>query len=95
MAVNIFEKYGIKEVANVYFEALDADKSNGIEKGDISVGKVADIAIVDADTLYSIDAKSFKSKGKNTPFDGYEVKGKVLYTIVGGKVVVEDGELIC
>ena len=35
MAVNIFEKYGIKEVANVYFEALDSDKSNGIEKGDI------------------------------------------------------------
>lgn len=35
MAVNIFEKYGIKEVANVYFEALDADKSNGVEKGDI------------------------------------------------------------
>ena len=35
MAVNIFEKYGIKEVANVYFEALDKDESNGIEKGDI------------------------------------------------------------
>ena len=35
MAVNIFEKYGIKEVANVYFEALDSDPSNGIEKGDI------------------------------------------------------------
>lgn len=35
MAVNIFEKYGIKEVANVYFEALDADPSNNIEKGDI------------------------------------------------------------
>jgi len=65
----------------------------GIEKGDISVGKVADIAIVDADTVYNIDVKSFKSKGKNTPFDGYEVKGKVLYTIVGGKVVVEEGEL--
>ena len=35
MAVNIFEKYGIKEVANVYFEALDSDPSNGIETGDI------------------------------------------------------------
>ena len=35
MAVNIFEKYGIKEVANVYFEALDKDEANGIEKGDI------------------------------------------------------------
>ncbi|MBR5467745.1 MAG: dihydroorotase [Firmicutes bacterium] len=66
----------------------------GIEKGDISVGKVADIAIIDADTLYNIDVNTFKSKGKNTPFDGYEVKGKVLCTIVGGKVVVENGELI-
>lgn len=35
MAVNIFEKYGIKEVANVYFEALDNDESNNIQKGDI------------------------------------------------------------
>ena len=35
MAVNIFEKYGIKEVANVYFEALDNDASNNIQKGDI------------------------------------------------------------
>lgn len=35
MAVNIFEKYGIKEVANVYFIALDDDPSNGISIGDI------------------------------------------------------------
>ena len=35
MAVNIFEKYGIKEVANVYFEALDNDPSNNIQQGDI------------------------------------------------------------
>lgn len=35
MAVNIFEKYGIKEVANVYFEALADDNANGVKKGDI------------------------------------------------------------
>jgi len=35
MAVNIFDKYGIKEVANVYFEALDDDAAAGIYKGDI------------------------------------------------------------
>lgn len=35
MAVNIFERYGIKEVANVYFEALAKDASNNIEEGDI------------------------------------------------------------
>lgn len=35
MAVNIFEKYGIKEVANVYFEALADDNKGGVKKGDI------------------------------------------------------------
>ena len=35
MAVNIFDKYGIKEVANVYFEALEDDLSAGVYKGDI------------------------------------------------------------
>lgn len=35
MAVNIFDKYGIKEVANVYFEALDDDLAAGVYKGDI------------------------------------------------------------
>lgn len=35
MAVNIFDKYGIKEVANVYFEALDDDIAAGVYKGDI------------------------------------------------------------
>ena len=35
MAVNIFDKYGIKEVANVYFEALDDDPRAGVYKGDI------------------------------------------------------------
>ena len=33
--VNIFEKFGLKEVANVYFEALTAERENGIEAGDI------------------------------------------------------------
>ena len=35
MAINIFEKYGIKEVANVYFEALAAEPKNNIKEGDI------------------------------------------------------------
>ena len=35
MAVNIFDKYGIKEVANVYFEALEDDLQAGVYKGDI------------------------------------------------------------
>ena len=58
----------------------------GIESGNIVEGGLADITLVDLDKEYKIDAKTFKSKGKNTPFDGWKVKGKVVKTIVEGKV---------
>ncbi len=72
---------------------INPAKVLGIDKGDISEGKIADIAIIDPEEVYKIDASKFESKGKNTPFDGYEVKGKVLYTIVGGKTVFEKGTI--
>lgn len=55
--------------------------------GDISKGHVADIAIIDLNESYVIDSQKFYSKGKNTPFNGYEVKGVVTHTLVNGKVV--------
>lgn len=58
----------------------------GLECGSLQVGGLADITLVDLDKEYKIDAQSFKSKGKNTPFDKWEVKGKVCATIVEGKV---------
>lgn len=59
----------------------------GIEKGVLEVGGVADIAIIDPDEVYQINAQEFYSKSKNSPFHGRQVKGKVKYTIVNGKVV--------
>jgi len=59
----------------------------GIDKGSLEVSKVADIVIVDPDVEYEIDVNDFVSKGKNTPFNGYKVKGKVVRTICGGKTV--------
>ena len=59
----------------------------GLDRGVIEVGKVADIAITDIDEKYVIDSSSFESMGKNTPFNGFEVYGKVIDTIVNGKVV--------
>ena len=49
----------------------------GLESGSLQVGGLADITLVDLNKKYKIDAKSFKSKGKNTPFDKWEVKGNV------------------
>lgn len=65
----------------------------GINKGNLSVGSVADIAIADPNKEYAIDVNKMVSKAKNTPFGGRNVKGKVLYTIVAGDVVVDNGEL--
>lgn len=59
----------------------------GIDKGSLEVSKVADIVIVDPNAEYEIDVNDFVSKGKNTPFNGYKVKGRVVRTICGGKTV--------
>ena len=59
----------------------------GIPKGTLDEGKIADITIINPDKEYTIDVKTFESKGKNTPFDGYKVSGEVEYTILNGKVV--------
>lgn len=57
------------------------------DRGNIAPGHVADIAIIDTQASYIIDGQKFKSKGKNTPFNGYEVYGVVDHTLVDGKVV--------
>ncbi len=58
----------------------------GLEGGEIRVGGVADLAIVDLDASYEIDGNKFYSKGKNTPFNGYKVYCRVEKTLVDGKV---------
>lgn len=60
------------------------------DKGSVSEGKAADIVIFDPSREYEIDTDTFFSKGKNTPFDGWKVKGDVKYTIVDGKVVYKN-----
>ena len=58
----------------------------GIEGGEIKEGAVADITIADLAAKYVIDGEKFISKGKNTPFTGTEVYGRIAYTIVDGQI---------
>ena len=58
----------------------------GLEGGTLREGEVADIMLADLNERYVIDPKEFVSKGKNTPFEGMEVYGRVKYTIVDGAV---------
>ena len=59
------------------------------DKGSVSEGKIADLVIFDPEKEYRIDVEKFASKGKNTPFNGYPVKGEVACTIVDGKIVYQ------
>ncbi|MFA6187159.1 MAG: dihydroorotase [Phycisphaerae bacterium] len=57
-----------------------------VDKGTLGKGKQADITIIDPNFEYKIDVSKFRSKSKNCPYNGWNVKGKVEYTIVGGEV---------
>lgn len=67
--------------------SLNPAKVLGIEKGSLAEGKIADIVIADLRAEYTINKEEFVSKGKNTPFDGRKVTGRIETTIVSGKVV--------
>ena len=53
-------------------------------------GRPADITIIDPDLSYKIDSSRFKSLSRNTPFDGWDMKGKAILTMVGGKILFEE-----
>ncbi|MCI9546782.1 MAG: dihydroorotase [Lachnospiraceae bacterium] len=61
-----------------------------LDRGSLREGKVADIVIIDPEEAYVIDSRTFVSKGKNTPFHGKKVKGRVKATIFEGELVYQD-----
>ena len=58
-----------------------------IDAGHLSVGSCADICIFEADEYWEITPNSLKSEGKNSPFLGLELAGKVKHTLVHGSIV--------
>jgi len=58
--------------------------------GQLAPGKVADIIIFNPDVEWKVDRNSFLSRGKNSPFHGWVLKGKNLLTLVDGKIVYRD-----
>ncbi len=58
--------------------------------GTLAVGAPADVTIFDPDKVWLVDPKAFASKGKNTPWAGFALKGKVMATFSQGKLVYKD-----
>jgi dihydroorotase len=61
----------------------------GQEMGHLSVGAHADICVFDPKASWKVEPAALKSQGKNTPFNGYEMQGRVRYTLLNGQVVYQ------
>lgn len=58
-----------------------------LERGTLQRGAVADVTIFDLERQVKVEAGKFQSKSRNTPFDGWALKGAPMMTIVGGRIV--------
>jgi dihydroorotase len=64
-----------------------------LNKGALKAGLDGDLTIINPKQEYEVNIHKFASRSKNSPYQGWKLKGKVLYTIVGGRIVVKDGAL--
>lgn len=60
-----------------------------LQGGTLAVGSVADVTVFDPEAVWTVDAKAFVSKSSNTPFGGWELRGRPRYTVVDGRIVWE------
>lgn len=56
-------------------------------------GAVADITVIDPNLTREVQVKNFYSKGKNSPLDGRSFRGWPVLTMVGGKIVMQEGKV--
>lgn len=62
----------------------------GVHGGSLEVGRIADITVIDPEKKFRFSVAESSSKGKNSPFDGWDLQGKAVLTIVGGRITHKD-----
>ncbi len=58
-----------------------------LDRGTLSPGAPADVTLIDADLKWTVDKNASASRSRNTPFHGWNLKGRAVRTIVGGRTV--------
>ncbi len=89
MVNKVFSENNIKLSKLSEMMSYNPAKLLGLDQGLIEEGLRADLVLVDEEYEESIDTSKFISKGKNNPFNGQRVKGKVLMTIKNGKIMYD------
>ncbi len=62
----------------------------GVPGGSLHIGAVADVTVVDPGKKFTFSVEESRSKGKNSPFDGWELQGKAILTMVAGRITYKD-----
>lgn len=66
----------------------------GLNAGTLCIGSLADVTVIDPDAEVTVDPKKFKSKSKNTPYAGMKLSGIAALTILDGKIVARNGDIV-
>ena len=61
----------------------------GLDYGNLAPGRAADVCVFDPEAFWTLRADELASRGKNTPFDGWDLQGRVSYTLLDGRVVYQ------
>jgi dihydroorotase len=62
----------------------------GLPKGTLKEGADGDITVIDPQLKWTVDVKAFRSRGKNSPFNGHQMQGRAVLTIVGGEIKYDE-----
>jgi dihydroorotase len=62
--------------------------------GTLKEGAPGDVTVLDLDREFAVEAEKLQSRSKNTPFDGWKLRGAASATVVGGKILMREGSLV-
>ena len=95
LSVKYLVKTGVLTMSELIRKmALNPAGILGLNKGHLSINAPADVIIFDPDAEYTVCVDKFESKSRNSPYDGWTLCAKPEYTIVGGKIIVNQGEIL-
>jgi len=87
---NVVEKSGLPLNTVIEKMTIGPAKVLGLDMGTLRVGAPADITVIDTNREWIVDKDKFFSKGRNTPFDGFKLKGKAVMTIADGNIIYSE-----
>jgi dihydroorotase len=83
----VHKKHAIDLARLVELYTVSPARLLGLDRGTLNIGAAADITLIDPELEWTVDKEASFSRSRNTPFHGWELKGRAVRTIVGGKTV--------